>query len=54
MSIDGLKGEVRAISFNGYPVGAIEIKRPGKSCGRKELASYGQLFDYMMCIRSFH
>lgn len=51
LQIAELKADFWVISCNGFPVGAIEVKKPGK--GNPE-TNYGQLFDYMLRIRSFH
>ena len=41
------------INCNGFPVGAIEIKKPDDMSGIKEQRIYGQLYDYMAIIQSF-
>ena len=58
LAIASLKADIWVICCNGYPVGAVEIKKPRK---KKSSGStfhnpkvQGQLFDYMLRIRSFH
>ena len=51
LQIADLKADFWVISYNGFPVGAIEVKKPGKGDRERD---YGQLFDYMLRIRSFH
>lgn len=61
-SIVELKNYFLVISFNGYPVGAVAVNKPEtltKRClppfrARKMKSRYGQIFDYLMRIRSYH
>ena len=50
LQIHDLKADIWVVSYNGHPVGAIEVKKPGKNLQNVE----GQLMDYMLKIRSFH
>jgi hypothetical protein len=52
LQIAELKADFWVISHNGFPVGAIEVKKPGG--GDDFSRNLGQLFDYMLRIRSFH
>jgi hypothetical protein len=54
LSIAELKADYWVISFNGFPVAAIEVKKPGVVSVGNMAINYGQLFDYLMRIRSFH
>ena len=57
LEIADLKADIWIISSNGYPVGAVEIKKPSKEGAESTMNDgkvQGQLFDYMLRIRSFH
>ncbi len=62
LAIAELKADFWVISYNGYPIGAREIKKPETLKKRQNMTKdqetkkliYGQLFDYLMRIRSFH
>ncbi len=54
LAISELKADFWIISYNGFPVAAIEIKKPGPLNEKKRKINFGQLFDYMQRIRSFH
>jgi hypothetical protein len=57
LEVADLKAHIWIISVNGYPVGAVEIKKPSKKGAASTMNNstvQGQLFDYMMRIRSFH
>ncbi|KAB2877428.1 hypothetical protein F9K33_16430 [bacterium] len=54
MTISELKADFWILSFNGYPVGAVEVKKPGRVNKQQQYINYGQLYDYLLRIRSFH
>lgn len=54
LPISDSKAEFWAITWNGYPVAAIEVKKPEEISDEKKAIHYGQLFDYLTRIRSFH
>ena len=56
LSISELRADFWVISSNGFPVGAIEVKKPDSedSGEEKKKMHLGQLFDYLMRIRTFH
>ena len=56
LAISDIKPDFWVISNErGFPVGVVEAKKPSKEAGRLESdINYGQLFDYMLRIRSFH
>ncbi|CAN0211480.1 unnamed protein product, partial [Ectocarpus fasciculatus] len=58
LEIASLKADIWVICCNGYPVGAVEIKKPRKDKSSASTFHHpkvqGQLFDYMLRIRSFH
>jgi hypothetical protein len=58
LEIASLRADIWVICCNGYPVGAVEIKKPRKDKSSPTTFNrpkvQGQLFDYMLRIRSFH
>jgi hypothetical protein len=55
LTITALKADFWVISANGFPVGAVEVKKPDRhQNGVTEEMVLGQLFDYLMRIRTFH
>jgi hypothetical protein len=54
LAIAELKADFWIISCNGYPAGAIEVKKPGEVSEAASNINYGQLYDYLLRIRSFH
>jgi flagellar biosynthesis GTPase FlhF len=56
LSISELRADFWVISSNGFPVGAIEVKKPDGEDSNEETRKMhlGQLFDYLMRIRTFH
>jgi hypothetical protein len=55
LEIAELKADFWVISIGSkFPIGAVEVKKPGKPSEEDEKINYGQLFDYMARIRSFH
>ena len=58
LAIASLRADIWVIYFNGCPVGAVAIKRPRNNKSSRSIFRnsqvQGQLFDYLLHIRSFH
>jgi hypothetical protein len=52
ISIGKMKADFLVVLRLGIPIGAIEVKKPGKQIF--ENLVYGQIFDYLLQLRSFH
>jgi hypothetical protein len=53
LAISELKADFWILHLNGFPLAAVEVKKPGLSEDQMSFP-YGQLFDYMIRIRSFY
>ncbi len=54
MEITELKADIWILSHNGHPVGALEVKKPGNVSPEAQNIHFGQLYDYLLRIRSFY
>ena len=64
MNLTDQKADFWVLSLNGFPIGAVEVKKPYCSTSAKEIHKskidenkkffYGQLFDYLVLARSFY
>lgn len=54
LAISRLRADIWILLLNGFPVSVIEVKKPGEINEGKKAVIYGQLYDYMMKLRSFH
>jgi hypothetical protein len=48
--IAGLKADIRIIFRDGFPVGVMEVKKPGGDLN----LHYGQVYDCLLQVRSFY
>ena len=53
LKVSKLVSDHFVINCDGFPVGAIEVKKPGTITKNQEPKVFGQLYDYMAIIQSF-
>ena len=52
LGVLGLQPDVWALQIGGFPVGVVEVQKPGKNIMEKNVV-HGQIYDYMLRLKSF-